>query len=88
MNKIVMKSVGIGFTINQMKFSNSRVDSKSGANDNFLAIFGNKQCIVLNLDLKKISTTSNVNGPGIKVLQSIKLDLMLDQLGGDLYIKD
>lgn len=75
----MIKSVGIGFTISQMKFS---------SNDNYLAIYGSKQCIVLNLDLKKVSTTSNVNGPAVKVLQSIKLDLMFDQLGGDLCIKD
>ena len=70
---IVLKSVGIGFAITQMKFHPN--------NDNFLAVYGNKECIIIVLD-------KSSNSAGIKVTQTIKLDLMLDQLGPDLSIVD
>ena len=42
-----------------------------------IAVYGNKDCIIINLDTQKK-----------KVLQTVKLDLMLSQLGDDLYISD
>ena len=46
-------------------------------NDGLLACFGNLDCIIINLDPTKTA-----------VLQTLKIDLMLDQLGDDLYIID
>lgn len=46
-------------------------------NDGFLAVYGNKDCIIISLDPQNI-----------KVHQTLKLELMLDQLGPDLYIVD
>lgn len=73
---IILKSVGIGFSITRMSFHPN--------NDGLLVVHGNKQCIIINLDVHNLTNSSQNNG--VKVLQTIKLDLMLDQLGGDLFI--
>jgi E3 ubiquitin-protein ligase UBR4 len=75
-----LKSVGIGFTITQLKYHPS--------NDGFLAVFGNKQCLVVSLDLGSGSSSGEKNFSNIKVLQTIKLDLMLEQIAQDLCIVD
>jgi len=78
--QVVLKSVGIGFNITQLKYHPN--------NDGFLVVYGNKQCLIVSLDLQTFPNSNQVNLQNVKVLQTIKVDLMLEQLGGGLYIVD
>lgn len=66
---IILKSVGIGYHVNRMKFH--------PYNDSLLAVYGNRECIIININIEQQ-----------KVIQTINLNLMLEQLGDDLFICD